>query len=368
MGQFAQWAAGQAGQADASASGSAADPCSPLAAIPRHTSWGYLDYKHFADLFGAHSAALAAAEAACDWSILGPVMRDRAVGSSTFWFGTELAHTPCHLDTYGVNFVVQLHGHKKWVLVPPEESANMYPVRLPFEESSVWSAVDVLKPDLVSHPQFAIAQRRALSVVLEPGDVLFVPRHYWHFVRSLSVSVSVNQWVHIPQDSLSRLDEALARTVLSTHIVLAETSAAQDCTREGDDVTDDVEVAVGAGGAGASAPPFPWFNSACKPEDRVCWSLSECMEQVAGCIAALPTGRVPGPSTSGGLSNTCGPGTSGGLSSTCGPGTSDRDTLGLGPSPDAVHRALLNAVLAPQVLAAVRRQLLVNLGLAPPDT
>ena len=85
-------------------------PPRPRVCSPFVGPWVVL--QHFADLFGAHSAALAAAEAACDWSILGPVMRDRAVGSSTFWFGTELAHTPCHLDTYGVNFVAQLHGHK----------------------------------------------------------------------------------------------------------------------------------------------------------------------------------------------------------------------------------------------------------------
>ena len=50
-------------------------------------------------------------------------------------------------------------------------------------------------------------------------------------------------------------------------------------------------------GQSVSLPPPPSHSLvsspnhvAGKPEDRVCWSLSECMEQVAGCIAALPTG------------------------------------------------------------------------------
>ena len=68
---------------------------------------------------------------------------------------------------------------QKWTLFPPDQSENMYPQRLPFEESSVWSGVDVLMPDLAQHPKFAIAQAHVQSGVLEPGDVLFVPRHYW---------------------------------------------------------------------------------------------------------------------------------------------------------------------------------------------
>ena len=148
--QFAAWA-----------TTGACDSHGALAAFPRHSSWGYIAYKvrgrgrlplwswelsqtrcqcglwgpavvdacqHFSHLFPTvprkpsaagddvpAAAPLAMAEADLHWAALGPVTAGRSDGSSTFWFGTEVAHTPCHLDTYGVNFVVQLFGHKvRW--------------------------------------------------------------------------------------------------------------------------------------------------------------------------------------------------------------------------------------------------------------
>ena len=54
------------------------------------------------------------------------------------------------------------------------------------------------------------------SVLLEPGDVLFVPRHWWHQVTTVSPwSLSVNTWRPHPQDNTARLAEALVRWQLA---------------------------------------------------------------------------------------------------------------------------------------------------------
>lgn len=34
-------------------------------------------------------------------------------------------------------------------------------------------------------------------MILEPGQVLYVPRHWWHFVESLEDSISVNTWIEM---------------------------------------------------------------------------------------------------------------------------------------------------------------------------
>lgn len=54
------------------------------------------------------------------------------------------------------------------------------------------SSVNVEAPDLITHPAFAKAN--FTHTVLLPGDVLFMPARYWHYVRSLSTSISVNFW------------------------------------------------------------------------------------------------------------------------------------------------------------------------------
>ena len=54
------------------------------------------------------------------------------------------------------------------------------------------SAVNVEKPDLTQHPKFAEA--KYLECFLSPGEMLFIPAKYWHFVRSLSPAMSINFW------------------------------------------------------------------------------------------------------------------------------------------------------------------------------
>ena len=49
-----------------------------------------------------------------------------------------------------------------------------------------------LAPDLAAFPEFASA--RYEECLLAPGDMLFIPKSHWHYVRSLSTSVSVNVW------------------------------------------------------------------------------------------------------------------------------------------------------------------------------
>eukprot|EP00951_Prasinocladus_malaysianus_P004766 scaffold33757_cov55-Prasinocladus_malaysianus.AAC.1 len=48
---------------------------------------------------------------------------------------------------------------------------SLRPTRVPYEESSVYSELSAKKVD--GHPE-------ALEVILQPGEVLFVPRHWWH--------------------------------------------------------------------------------------------------------------------------------------------------------------------------------------------
>lgn len=52
-------------------------------------------------------------------------------------------------------------------------------------------------------------------IILEPGDVLFVPWGWWHYVESLDNSMSVNIWLPLKEDSKARLKEALVKLTVA---------------------------------------------------------------------------------------------------------------------------------------------------------
>ncbi|XP_016055421.1 PREDICTED: HSPB1-associated protein 1 isoform X2 [Miniopterus natalensis] len=132
---------------------------------------------------------------------------------STLWIGSLGAHTPCHLDSYGCNLVFQVQGRKRWHLFPPEDTPFLYSTRIPYEESSVFSKVNVVNPDLKRFPQFQKARRHV--VTLSPGQVLFVPRHWWHYVESIDpVTVSINSWIELEEDHQARVEEAITRLLV----------------------------------------------------------------------------------------------------------------------------------------------------------
>jgi len=166
--------------------------------------WAYWDYKYLAHLLPEEHLA------AFPWADLG--FPTRAGEESTLWIGTKGANTPCHQDSYGTNLVAQLIGRKTWTLFPPSDSSQLQPSRLPYEESSVYSLVNFenLKKNSESTLQ-DISLATPYIVTLQPGEVLFVPRHWWHFVFNEEFSISVNTWLPHPLDSKARLEEALVR-------------------------------------------------------------------------------------------------------------------------------------------------------------
>lgn len=181
---------------------------STLGACCNEHYWCYADYMYMKDLFQNHPEILPL----LDWNSLGFQGKDG--GDSTMWVGTKGAHTLCHYDTYGYNIVVQISGRKRWVLFPPVDSDCLYPTRIPYEESSVFSEVNVKNPDLKKHPKFSSAN--ACVVILNPGEMLYVPHHWWHYVENLELSVSINLWYEMENDADSRLKESITRLLIGS--------------------------------------------------------------------------------------------------------------------------------------------------------
>lgn len=132
------------------------------------------------------------------------------------WLGSEQANTPCHYDTFGVNIVVQVHGSKSWLLFPPE--TPLQSTRIPYEESSVYCLENFYAPAPEKIQHYKALAPYAYHCNLQAGDVLIVPRHWWHYVEALSTSLSVNYWVPLKADMDLALDEFLVKHIVESFV------------------------------------------------------------------------------------------------------------------------------------------------------
>ena len=108
---------------------------------------------------------------------------------TNIWLGPAGTVSPLHHDPKH-NCLVQVMGKKFVQVFAPEETPRLYPHETPMLHNT--SQVDAERPDLARFPEFAAARHQ--EVVLEPGDLLYMPPGWWHYVRSLSVSCSVSYW------------------------------------------------------------------------------------------------------------------------------------------------------------------------------
>jgi hypothetical protein len=99
------------------------------------------------------------------------------------WFGSGGTITPLHHDVMNV-MVAQIYGRKRFTLIPPEQTPYLY------NNIGVYSEVNCDNPDYERHPLYR--EVAPINVVLGPGDVLFLPVGWWHYVRGLEVSIMVS--------------------------------------------------------------------------------------------------------------------------------------------------------------------------------
>ena len=112
------------------------------------------------------------------------------------WFGPAGTVSPLHTDPY-YNILCQVVGKKYIRLYAPSETCNLYPRGI--EDGGVnmanTSMVDAEgDPERLAQefPNFGAAEY--VDCILEEGECLFIPRGWWHYVRSLTVSFSVSFW------------------------------------------------------------------------------------------------------------------------------------------------------------------------------
>lgn len=107
------------------------------------------------------------------------------------FFGGEGSKVALHYDIdLSHVFLNQFHGRKRVVLFGPEQSKHLY--QHPF---TVASYVDVNNPDYEKYP--ALRKAKGYETILEPGETVFMPCGYWHYIEytdgGYSMSLRANE-------------------------------------------------------------------------------------------------------------------------------------------------------------------------------
>lgn len=112
--------------------------------------------------------------------IVPPKERDRRW---FLWVGPAGTITPLHHDE-NIIFHTQIKGRKKWKLISPMDTPNLY------NHKAVFSEVDIFNVDYVKFPLMRNVQ--VIETIVEPGETLFLPLGWWHAVEALEPSISVS--------------------------------------------------------------------------------------------------------------------------------------------------------------------------------
>jgi hypothetical protein len=102
------------------------------------------------------------------------------------WIGGR-TRSGLHFDSAD-NVIVQIFGSKRAVLVAPKY------VRALRILSDVPSKSSLSPHEIESEGDGPLGRIERWRATLEPGDALFIPRGWWHYLASPGASISINHW------------------------------------------------------------------------------------------------------------------------------------------------------------------------------
>lgn len=108
----------------------------------------------------------------------------------TAWIGPSGTISGFHADTAN-NMYAQIRGKKMFIICSADFNKQMYPSDKHIFEA-VASQVDINNFDSERFPRFNDVT--FIKAILEPGDVLYLPQKWWHYVQSLDPSISISNF------------------------------------------------------------------------------------------------------------------------------------------------------------------------------
>lgn len=99
-----------------------------------------------------------------------------------FWIGPKGTKSPLHFDIRD-NIFTQLFGTKKIYLINPE--GLNFPLMEGFSNTAQLSLEEAIQ---------TVPEDHIFCMTISGGEMLYIPKGWWHFVESLTKSISVSFW------------------------------------------------------------------------------------------------------------------------------------------------------------------------------
>ena len=136
---------------------------------------------------------------------------DNKLTTTVAFVGPKGSRTGFHTDDDHRNFLCQISGKKKLWLASPSQTPFMYRSKK-YEFGGMTSEVDRWNVDLNKHPLYQKA--KIASIVLEPGEMAYIPRQWWHAAENLTPISSVGWRYETLPSYLSKLPKYQIKTRL----------------------------------------------------------------------------------------------------------------------------------------------------------
>lgn len=122
-----------------------------------------------------------------------------AIGSSEpvvkSWIGPANTISTMHTDDKH-NLLCQVLGEKLVILASPDEAANLYPY------DGLLNNTSQVDPEHLNFNEFPLSKGvKFFKLTLKAGEMLYLPKLWFHYVRSLTPSISVSFWFDVDENA-----------------------------------------------------------------------------------------------------------------------------------------------------------------------
>lgn len=104
------------------------------------------------------------------------------------WIGPKNTISTMHTDNKH-NLLCQVMGEKLIILASPNDSNNLY------SYEGLLNNTSQVDPENLNFTEFPLCKKvKFFKLILKAGEILYLPKMWFHYVRSLSPSISISFW------------------------------------------------------------------------------------------------------------------------------------------------------------------------------